>query len=113
MKSEVNNLAMKILAFVVIFVYFSLIYGEKARFDNYRVYKLKIQNEKQLEVLQGLETPQDGISFIEAPISIKRDAEIIVAPHKFADISDFFDEFDIEHEIKIENLQRSAKSLNK
>lgn len=89
-------------------MYFVLIFGEKARFDNYRVYSIKIQNENQLEVLQALENSQDGISYIEAPITVKRKAEMIVPPHKFADISDFFGKFEIEHEIKIDDLQRSV-----
>lgn len=80
--------------------------GEKARFDNYRIYSIKIQSEKQLELLQNLENIPDGISYIEAPISIKQNAEMIVPPHKFADMSDFFEKFGIDNAIKIDNIQR-------
>lgn len=96
----------------VLFAFFAQTFGEKARFDNYRVYSINIQNENQLEVLQGLESSQDGISYIEAPITVKRAAEMIVPPHKYADISEFFEKFGIEHEIKIDNLQRSG-DMNK
>lgn len=80
--------------------------AEKARFDNYRVYSVKIENERQLELLQNLENAPDGISYIEAPISMRQKAEMIVPPHKFADVNDFFEKFGIENEIKIENIQR-------
>lgn len=100
---ELAMYSFKIIVFVASFV---LISGEKARFDNYRVYSVHIQNEKQLEELQMLENSQDGVSYIEAPISIKNPAEILVPPHKIADISGFFEKFCIEHEIKIQNLQR-------
>ena len=40
----------------------TLVLGEKDRFDNYKVYKVTIQNEKQLDVLQKLENFADGVS---------------------------------------------------
>lgn len=90
----------------VIFACHLLINGEKARFDNYRIYSIKIQSEKQLELLQNLENTPDGVSFMEAPISMKQNAEMLVPPHKFADVSDFFEKFGIANEIKINNIQR-------
>lgn len=90
----------------VIFACYLLIDGEKARFDNYRIYSIKIRSEKQLELLQSLETTPDGLSFIEAPISMKQNAEIMVPPHKFAEVNEFFDKFDINREIKVDNIQR-------
>lgn len=83
--------------------------GEKARFDNYRVYSVKIANEKQLELLQNLEDAPDGIAYIEAPVSMRQKAEMIVPPHKFAGVNEFFEKFGIESEIKIENIQRWAE----
>lgn len=91
---------------MVIFACHLLISGERARFDNYRIYSIKIRNEKQLELLQNLENAPDGISYIEAPISMKKSAEMIVPPHKFADVTGFFEKFEIENEIKIDNIQR-------
>ena len=98
---------MKLLtAAVILFVSFLLISGEKARFDNYRVYSLKIKNEKQLEALKDLENIQNGMFYLEAPISIHKSAEIIVPPHKFADVTEFFNKFEIENVIRVENLQK-------
>lgn len=37
--------------------------SEKARFDNYRVYQISIENDEQLELLQQIENYPDGVSF--------------------------------------------------
>ena len=37
---------------------------ERARYDNYRVYKVSIENEQQLEVLKMVESNPDGVSYI-------------------------------------------------
>lgn len=66
-----------LLALAVLFVCFLLmISGEKARFDNYRVYSIKITNEQQLEALQYLEQQQNGLFYLEAPISIYKSTEL-------------------------------------
>lgn len=92
-----------VLLFVIYFVSISC---DKARFDNYRVYRVWIENQEQLELLQELESNQDGLSFFELPIPSRNTAEIIVPPHKFADIADLFDKYNMKSEIKISNLQR-------
>lgn len=90
----------------VIFVSFSVVFSEKARFDNYRLYAINIETEKQLEMLKELESNQDGMAFIEPPIKIGNDAQIMVPPHKFGDIKDFFETNNFKTELKFNNLQR-------
>lgn len=102
---------MRLLKLVVIFTSFLMTFGEKARFDKYRVYSINIENEKHLEALQELENNQDGLTFIEAPTVIGTDAQIIVPPHKFADISDLFQMYDMKTEIKSNNLQRFVNNI--
>lgn len=101
-----NNAKMRWFILVVICVKISVIFCEKARFDNYRVYSIKIENEKQLKVLQELESNPDGFIFTEAPIAVKYSAEIVVPPHKIADINEFLEEFEFESDIKNHDLQR-------
>lgn len=36
--------------------------SEKARFDNYRVYQILIENDQQLELMQSIEAYPDGVS---------------------------------------------------
>lgn len=38
--------------------------GEKARYDNYRLYKLNVDNLRQLALLQEMEKYPDGVSNI-------------------------------------------------
>lgn len=91
---------------LLFFIYFVSIFCEKARFDNYRVYRVWIENRDQLELLQELESNQDGLSSFEFPIPSRNTAEIVVPPHKFADIAGLFEKYNIKSEIKISNLQR-------
>lgn len=97
---------MRLLVLVTLLVYIFSSSGEKARFDNYRVYSIKIDDSRQLEVLQELENYQDGILFLEAPAQSHNTAEIVVPPHKFADLTELFDKYNMKTEIKIPNLQR-------
>lgn len=97
---------MKLLICTAFLACFLLVSGEKIRYDNYRIYTANIDNEKQLEVLQALESYRDGILFLESPMMVKRSADLLVAPHKFADITNLFDSFEINNEIKVENVQR-------
>lgn len=80
-------------------------FGEKVRFDNYRVYSVNVDNEKQLKVLNELEAYPDGISFLESPTGVGRIAELLVPPHKFAEIAELFKTYAIKNHIKTSNLQ--------
>lgn len=37
-------------------------FAEKARYDNYRVYEIQIENEQQLELMNHIEANPDGVS---------------------------------------------------
>lgn len=89
---------------VVIGLVFGCAVADKARFDNYRVYKLKVDTEEQLEVLQQIESFPDGYSFWESPF-LNKYAEIVVPPHKFGEISELFERFNFEYDLKITNVQ--------
>lgn len=95
--------AFVVLIFVACFV---LAFGEKARFDNYRVYSVNVENEAQLKVLNDLEAYPDGTLFLESPTGVKQIADILVPPHKYADISELFETHEIKNRIKTPNLQK-------
>ncbi|XP_055307071.1 zinc carboxypeptidase A 1-like, partial [Sitodiplosis mosellana] len=97
---------MKFLALAIVFACFVACLGEKARYDNYRVYSIEVENEQQLEVLKDFESGPNGISFLETPTGIQQTAEIIVPPHKFADIVDLFEKLKLKNHLKIANLQK-------
>lgn len=106
------NCAMWLLAFLLIFSSFSMAICDKARFDNYRIYSITIETEKQLRILQEFESYHNELTFIEAPTMIGINAELLVPPHKFADISDFFQINRLKAEIKVNNLQRWVNNRN-
>lgn len=94
------------ILFTVVLISLGTIVAEKARFDNYRVYSIEITTAEQLKVLQQLENHQDGLLFLIPPMAVPMRVEVLVPPHKFADISESCEEHGLKNEIKIENLQK-------
>lgn len=95
-----------VVLFTAVLIFFNSMSAEKARFDNYRVYSIEIANEEQLKVLQQLENHQDGLTFLIPPLAVPMRVEILVPPHKFADISELCEDHGISNEIQIEDLQK-------
>lgn len=104
---------MKVVKLVLFFASFSVIFGEKARFDHYRVYSIDVKTDEQLNVLQELENQQDGLTFTRPATATETLAEIIVPPHKFADISEFYEKFNLTNRIIIDDLQKSIQNSMK
>lgn len=96
---------MKLFVVAIFVACLAVTFGEKIRFDNYRVYSLNVTNENQLKELHELENSSDGTTFLVSPSSVGQNAELLVPPHKFADIAELFKAHDIENHLKIRNLQ--------
>lgn len=79
--------------------------AEKVRFDNYRVYKLTINDEEQLRAVQQLEDQDRGYTFWDFPAGVGQEVDIVVPPHKFADIEEFSAAYGTPIELKINNVQ--------
>ncbi|XP_070500161.1 zinc carboxypeptidase-like [Chironomus tepperi] len=78
---------------------------EKARYDNYRVYEILVENQEQLDLLKHIDDYPDGYRIIEFPGTIDKDAQIIVPPHKFGEFSEVLQKFQIKSRLMITNLQ--------
>lgn len=100
------NYKMWLLAFFLVLSNLSMSICDKARFDNYRIYSVKIETEEQLKLLQEFANFQTEVVFLEPPTVIGISVEILVPPHKFADMSDLFQTYGLKAEIKVNNLQR-------
>lgn len=87
-------------------IFFVAVLGDKARFDNYRVYSVNVENDEQRKVLNELEISADGISFLEPPTNVGQIADLVAPPHKFAEIAELFNKYEVKHRIKIENIQK-------
>lgn len=96
---------------LVIFATLFVVFCEKVRFDNYRIYLVHIETADQLDVILKLETNPDGLVFLETPTAVDGVAEILVPPHKFADIKELFDMYKLKNEIRTNNLQRFVWSI--
>lgn len=79
--------------------------AERARFDNYRVYRVNIYTDDQLIVLKELESKSDSYQFWKEP-EINEIIDIVVPPHKFAEINEIFDQYKFKYSLKIKNLQK-------
>lgn len=97
---------MWLLAIFLVLSSLSMAICDKARFDNYRIYSIAIETEDQLNLLQEIANYQSEVVFLEAPLAVGVNAEILVPPHKFADVSDLFETHDLKADIKVKNLQR-------
>lgn len=103
---------MKSFVLAIFAVCFAIIFAEKVRFDNYRVYSARIETDEQLQVLREVQSYPDGIIFQSIPARVGQIVELIVPPHKFADISELSAAFAFHIEIKTKNLQKCVKKMH-
>lgn len=80
--------------------------AEQARFDNYRVYEVSIETERQLKTLQHLELNPDGYSFWESPVQTNMHLSIVVPPHKFAHFEELSVALALKTRLQIEDFQK-------
>ncbi|XP_059619302.1 zinc carboxypeptidase-like [Phlebotomus argentipes] len=86
--------------------------AEKARFDNYRVYKLTVTSDEQLMRMQELEDQDRGYLFWDYPSAVGQEVDIMVPPHKRPDIEEFSTANGIPMELKINNVQQLIDQEN-
>ncbi|XP_061398245.1 zinc carboxypeptidase A 1-like [Musca vetustissima] len=79
--------------------------GERARYDNYRVYKTTASSPAELEVLKNLEGASDSIMFLDGIHNINKPINVVVAPHKVPDFLEIMGANEIEYELVETNLQ--------
>ncbi|XP_037808951.1 zinc carboxypeptidase A 1 [Lucilia sericata] len=79
--------------------------AERARYDNYRVYRTTASSEAELEVLKNLEGASDSIMFLDGIHSINKPINVVVAPHKVPDFLEIMGTSEVEYELIESNLQ--------
>ncbi|XP_068141011.1 zinc carboxypeptidase A 1 [Drosophila tropicalis] len=80
--------------------------AERARYDNYRAYKVNTENAEQLAVLKDLESSSDSIIFLDGVHIVGADVQIVVAPHKVPDLLDILGKSEIKYELVTKDLQK-------
>lgn len=97
---------MKLLSGLVLALIVAVISAEKMRFDNHKIFNINVKNVEQMNVLKQLEeTPEGNYVFGESPV-VGRQVPVVVPPHKLYEFVGIMNNLNIEHELKVENLQK-------
>ncbi|XP_014086252.1 zinc carboxypeptidase A 1 [Bactrocera oleae] len=87
--------------------------AERARYDNYRVYRVTASDAKELAILKTMEDTSDALIFIEGVHSVNRDIEVVVAPHKIPDFLKAMGDNEIDYVLLENNLQAQLDDEDK
>lgn len=74
------------------------------RYDDYKLYTVKVENKNQLNVLYKIEAQIDGYLLWELPV-IGRDVDILVSPDNYLNFMEIILRYNFTNELKIENFQ--------
>lgn len=92
------------LQLAVVLLLAATCFAAKSRYDNYKLYSMQLKTEEQAKAVVELEDHTDAYDFWSAT-SLVRDTDVMVPPHKLGEFEDFLARFNIEHHIKVENIQ--------
>lgn len=96
---------MNLLSSILLVLVVVVISAEKIRFDYHKIFSLKVENVEQMKVLKQLEeTPEGEYVFGDSPV-IGRNVEVVVPPHKLYEFGGIMNNFNIIHDLKVDNLQ--------
>uniref|UniRef100_A0AAG5DJS0 Zinc carboxypeptidase A 1 n=1 Tax=Anopheles atroparvus TaxID=41427 RepID=A0AAG5DJS0_ANOAO len=79
--------------------------AERARYDNYRVYQVRIETDRQLELLKAIEQNPDGYRFWSEPAKVGTEVLLVVPPHLRGHFSEIRAKLALRAELHIEDLQ--------
>lgn len=92
------------LQLAVVLLLAATCFAAKSRYDNYKLYSMQLKTEEQAKAVVELEDNTDAYDFWSAT-SLVRDTDVMVPPHKLGEFEDFLARFNIQHHIKVENIQ--------
>lgn len=90
--------------FVIIFMA-TVVWSRQLRFDDFKVFSIKVENEEQLRVLKNLENDDDGYSYWKDPI-LGKIADLVVPPNKLNEFNALVSASNLNTTLKISNIQR-------
>ncbi|XP_059609890.1 zinc carboxypeptidase-like [Phlebotomus argentipes] len=79
--------------------------ADKARYDNYRLYRFHMATEEQVKVMQELEQMSDSFVFIGHARHVDQTLTMMVAAHKVAEAEDLFKRYGMTRTVLIYNIQ--------
>ncbi|XP_062559197.1 zinc carboxypeptidase-like [Armigeres subalbatus] len=80
--------------------------SERARYDNYRLYRIKIESAQQLEVLQAVEQLGQGYNFWSEPVNVDSEVDLVVPPHMFAEFGELVERYDLQVQLSVSDLEQ-------
>ncbi|ALC39111.1 CG4017 [Drosophila busckii] len=86
--------------------------AERVRYDNYRLYKAKAENVKQLAVLKELEDSTDSILFLDGVHKLDSDIKMVVAPHKVPDLLELLGRSEVKYELLSKDFQQTMDEID-
>lgn len=75
--------------------------NDRARYDNYRIYRLLLKTEEHVKIFQEIEERSDSYTFYGHARQVDQRLTIMVASQKIAEISEILSNYNIEHEILV------------
>lgn len=81
-------------------------FGEKVRYDNYKVVQFRIENAAQLQRMQNLESDAQGVTFLDSPVATKKDLEAVISPAEFPVFEEAAKEVGMDFKVMEDNFQR-------
>lgn len=79
----------------------SLVPGDIARYDHYRVYSVTLDTDKHVDLFQKLEQQSDSLTFMGHAREVGQKLTVLVAAHKVADFADLLQTFHVNHRILV------------
>ncbi|XP_055698021.1 zinc carboxypeptidase-like [Phlebotomus papatasi] len=79
--------------------------ADKARYDNYRLYRFHLATEDQVKIMQELEEKSDSYIFIGHARHPNQNLTVIAAAHKVPEIEDLFERYQMSREVLVYNIQ--------
>lgn len=87
--------------FVIAFICAANGQENKARYDNYRLYRVQLKTDDQVKVFQQLEARSDSYIFIGHAREPNQNLTILVAAHKISELTDILDDYKVGFEILV------------
>lgn len=100
------EIRMKVLTIVALLFAVAVVSSERMRFDHHKVYKLDVRNDEQMDVLRQLEETFNGEYTFFDSARVGQSVDVVVPPQKLYEFGGILKSFNIDHELKTENLQR-------
>lgn len=83
----------------------SITSSNKARYDSFRIYRVLLETDEQVQLMQQLENRSDSYTFMGHARQTNQNLTIMVAPQKIAEMTDLMERFSIKGSVLLYNIQ--------